>query len=309
MKDRSSSLRFTKIHELLVGVVIFLSSIIMLWFLFGRYDWKTIPIGISSWVAIILIVDFFDRKVLKKSFLPTEHTKKRFIKISLISISFCLILDLFGVFFARLWYYPHLPLYVYLLFAPIAFIVYIFLLFILYESIEKLLKNSLKLSFDVKNSKTYRIFMNIEFVLGIAGYLATFKYLSVLIPQFNIPIIDIQRSTSIQIVWWYPFAFLLSTFFIFEFISYRENKKTLTWDLMQRNIYPIIGILFASLIAIIFIEFINSPFQIWIFANWPLNEYRIFNIPMLALAVWPLQFLAFLSMLRFALAKREASIW
>lgn len=98
-------------------------------------------------------------------------------------------------------------------------------------------------------------------------------------------------------------------FFIFEFISYKEGKKTLTQDLMQGNIYPIIGIILAGWIAIIGIEFVNAPFQIWIFANWPLNEVRIFNIPVVALLVWPFQFPAFLAMLRSAMGKREASIW
>lgn len=146
------------------------------------------------------MIDFFDRKVLKKSFLPTEHTKKRFIKISLVSIFFCQVQDLFGAFFTRLWYYPYSSLPIYILIAPIAFIVYLFLLFILYESIEKVVKNNLRLSFNQKNPKLYKIIMNIEFALGITGFLFAFKYLLFLIPQFNIAVIDIQRSTNIEIV-------------------------------------------------------------------------------------------------------------
>lgn len=292
-------------HELLVGILIFVISIILLTFFMGRYNWITVlPIGLS-WIGLVFIIDYLDRKYIRQSFLTN---KKRFTKIAFISILFCMILDSFGVFFTRLWYYPYFPLPVYLLLAPLAYIVYTFFLFALYELIKKLVDKKSEGN-TLRSVKGYGIIMDTEFALGVVGYLLSIYYLLELIPYFRINIVDIDQPANIPIAWWFPFAFLLSTFFIFEFISFKEGKNTLTLDLLTGKFRPLVAILLVNWIAIIAIELVNSPFQVWVFSNWPLNSIRIFNVPVIALFWWPFQFPAFLAMFRAALSKKEADIW
>src|SRR5690242_5617576 len=62
---------------------------------------------ILSWIGIIYILEWADARFLGKTFSEdlAPRVKHRFLRIALVAIPFGIIIELFGVYFLRLWYY------------------------------------------------------------------------------------------------------------------------------------------------------------------------------------------------------------
>ena len=304
-------LKFIKHHEFYLSIfILFFSAVWMIVFL-GSYNWFIVlPLGIS-WVGLICLFDFFERKYFAHSIIPdTIPRKRKVLIITTVSLLFCVLLDGFGVFVARLWYYPFFPLKVYLLIAPFAFGAYTLLLFILYEFIRDLVTHHRKINFAQSlGGRFYTTIMSSELTLGIIGYFLTIIYALKFLTDSHLSPFIITQKGEVPFSGFYILTLvLISTFFIFEFICFKQNKQTLTHDILSGNFWPIIFILIANTLAIVIIEFANTPFQVWSFANWPYDHIRLLNVPVAALLLWPLQFYAFLSMLRALFPSKEV-VW
>lgn len=289
--------KFVRHHEFYLGSLIFLFSVIWMTFFIGSYNWFIVlPLGIS-WIGLICIFDFFERKYFRHTIIPDTHIRKRklFI-ITIVSLLFCVLLDGFGVFINQLWYYPFWSLKVYLFLAPFAYVAYSILLYILYEFARDFIVRFEKINFTTKPRKIlYETIINMELILGVVGYFLI--------------ILNLNQKENISLNGFYMLASVfICTFFIFEFIGFKQNKQTLTYDITRGNWWPILFITLANITAIILIEFVNAPFQVWHFANWPYDDIRFFNVPIMAILIWPLQFPVFLSMLRALFPSKEV-VW
>jgi hypothetical protein len=303
--------KFVARHELYLGIFILLFSAIWMTVFLGHYNWYIItPVGIS-WTGLICLFDFFDKKYFSHTIVPDTGPRERnMFLISIVSILFCVLLETFGVFIGRLWYYPFWSIEIYLILAPFAFIAYTLLLFVLYEFVRDVITRYKKISFGFRpERKFYGSVMDVELILGIIGYYFSIKRALQFLSSPKLSSFVINQKGEV------PFsAFLISavvlvsTFFIFEFICYKQNKQTLTHDILSGNLWPIIFIMAANVIAIIVIEFANGPFQMWSFSNWPFDDIRILHVPVVALLWWPLQFPAFLSMLRAVFPSKKV-VW
>lgn len=289
--------KFIRHHEFYLGIFILLFCFVWMIFFIGSYNWFIVlPLAIS-WVGLILILDFFERKYFQHTIIPDTHTRKRklFI-IAVVSLLFCVLLELFGVFINQLWYYPFWSLKLYLFLAPFGFVAYSLLLYILYEFARDAVMRFEKINFTVKPKKIfYETIINVELILGVVGYFLI--------------IFNLSQKEAVPLDGFYMLAsVLICTFFVFEFIGFKQNKQTLTYDIIGGNWWPILFIILANITAIILIEFANAPFQVWHFANWPYDNIRLLNVPIAALLIWPLQFPVFLSMLRTLFPSREV-VW
>jgi len=302
---------YVRHHEFSLGIFILFFSIIWMTVFTESYNWYLVlPLGIS-WAGLICLFDFFERKYFLHSVIPNSAGRQRklFI-IGVVALLFCTLLEGFWVFVGRLWYYPFWSLKIYLVLAPFAFAAYTLFLYILYEFARDLVMRYKKINFYYSvNKKFYETIMCGELALGIIGYLLSFKYaLEFLTNPLLSPFVINQRGIVPFSAFYIGLIVFISTFFIFEYICSRQNKRTLTHDILSGNFWPILFIIIANVIAVISIEFLNGPFQVWIFANWPYDNIRLFNVPVTALLAWPLQFPVFLSMLRALFPSREV-IW
>lgn len=294
-----------KDHELIIGVSLFIFSLLISLTFVNSFGFLAAVALWWNWVAIIIILDFLSRKFIKKSYIKTKN-KTRLFKIIVVAIIFGLILDLFGALFTKLWVYPYFPLSIYLFLAPFGYVAYSIILLGLYELIKKSTGGKKKYD-NIPNF--YFSFIYCELILGIGlGILAVIETSKILTIQ-KINFLDITKMETTIVPWWYVFAILTSIFFIFEFICFKEKKNTFTKDVLNLNLHPLIAIIIANIIAIAFIEFINAPIGIWKFGNWIHNDIQILTVPIAALIAWPLQFFAFLSMLRAVLSNKELEIW
>lgn len=289
--------KFVKHHEFYLGILILFFSVGWMIAFLGNYNYwfMVLPLGIS-WIGLIFLFDFFERKYFAHTLVPdTNKRKRKLFIIGVVSLLFCVLLDGFGVLIARLWHYPFWSLRIYLMLAPFAYVAYSILLYLLYEFARDFIMRFEKINFTRKPKKIlYEIIMNIELVFGVVGYFANIF----LVTQKNLPM------SGFYIL----FIFFASTFCLFEYIGYKQNKQTLTHDILSGNLWPILFIIIANIIAIILIEFVNAPFQVWHFVNWPFDNIRLLSVPVVAFLLWPLQFPVFLSMLRAMFPSREV-IW
>ena len=302
--------KFVRGHEFYLGTLITIFCVVWMVAFFDNYNWFVVlPLGVS-WLGLICLFDFFDRKYFAHTIIPdTVSRKKKMYRILLVGLVFCTVLEIFFVFIGRLWYYPFWSLKVYLLAAPFAYGAYTLLLFILYEFVKDAVLRYKKIQ-NLRVSKNfYKRIMVAELWLGIAGFtLSTYYALRFLFDSRLSSFLINQKSEVPASAFFFGVMVFVSTFFIFEYWGSRQNKQTLTHDILAGNLWPIVFILIANLIAVIIIEFLNGPFQVWIFANWPYDNLRMLNIPLTAILVWPLQFPVFLSMIRVLFPAKEA-VW
>jgi|SRR3989338_1774117 len=296
-------------EELLLGSLLVFASIVWLAIFLGNYNFLTVfPIGFS-WVGLALIVDYLERKRTSHGIIPSRSSWSTGVfRVASVAIIWSVILDGFGVFITRLWYYPYFPIKIYLIYAPLAYFAYTLLLFGLYEFVRDSQKTPLKTLKKIRET-IYQKVMKWEVIIGIVGTFFSVAYSYYFLAKNNFDLNNITEPTRVTGQGWIIFLIsLVSIFLVFEYICYRQNKKTLTFDIMRGDFYPLLSIIVASLIAIITIEIINIPFQVWTFDNWPLSNLRILNLPIVPLLIWPIQFFVFLSMLRSVFPSKEV-IW
>lgn len=298
-------LRFIYDKELIIGIVILVVS-----FLLFLYHHPVYSLGIS-WLGFALLVDFANKKITGHSFFPINELRmKDFFIIAGCGILFCFIIEFFGVYTTRSWFYPSWSAMTYFILAPGAFLVYSLVLLSLYEMIKQLIaKYTPKGKPSEKEENFYKKFMLLETVLGPIGLIISFFYVLNILARFEIGLFNFSASSGIEVEWWVFLVVGLSIFFIFESIAYRQKKETMTRDMIGGNFIPLFAIIIANCLSVLFFEFPNGPLQVWVFDNWAFNNLRLLNIPLVAFLAWPFQFLMLLSILRVAFKTKKIDIW
>lgn len=293
-----------KLRSLSYGILSVLG--IGLMFLIAEYSTLAalIPLGIA-WISLIITIQAFDKYYYGENIWARNSTEKK--ELVFITVVICLILDLFGMIFTRLWYYPPGTIALYLAIAPIFYFLYGKLLYLIYESIEHYFK---KEKHQNISKKVYSNLINLELVIGVVLTVVTLIYSYKYFQKIEENIFEIGEAGGFMVEWWYIAAPLLATFFIVEYLCYRANKPTLTLNILQKNFYPLISIIIASIAAIILTEIVNAPFQIWTFSEqaWPYSDISLFKIPAIAYLLWPLQFPPMIALFRY-LYTDEREIW
>lgn len=263
-----------------------------------------IPLAVA-WVSLILTIQSFDRYYYGKNI--WARTRKEKIDVVIATFALCIILDLFGMLFTRLWYYPPGTFTMYLAIAPIFYFLYGKLLYLLYESIEEFFKPYFV---DTGYSKYYSAVMDLQLGLGVLLSIISIYITAGYYRQINDTILKIGEPGGFQVEWWFIAIVLLAAYFLIEYLCYHSDKPTLTMNLLSGNFYPIISIVIASILAILLTEIVNAPFQIWSFSEqaWPYSHISLFKIPVIAYVLWPLQFLPLIGLFRY-LYSDEREVW
>ncbi|MCC6710761.1 MAG: hypothetical protein IT416_00170 [Candidatus Pacebacteria bacterium] len=306
-------LNLTYKYEFLLGFVGFFST---LWFYLafpGPINfWKGIP-GFINWFSVFLIGDWLSRKLGEGSILPRKKTQtNNFKEIVIASLLMNFISDLTGSWLLKLWYYPLFDrpwVYLFLL-APIGYILFGLILFVFYRFFKHHWDKKVKPGRMSKNQKiTYLLAIHVQLLVGFWGIYQSFIYYFnfVLVNNISWYKFDQHISASVNISY---FALLwFSLFWIFEYLAFTLKKETLTRDLIRKNFIPLAAILAASLACIILVEFANSPFQVWIFTNWPYQHIGLLKIPVAAYLLWPTQYLLLLSIVRLIDKNNSENVW
>jgi hypothetical protein len=298
-------------YSLFYGIFIIIVCFPILWRYRGNYNLiRTLPIGVS-WIGIVLVLEYLTYKIFGYTY-RFNTPRRRYLakRIILIAIIFTLILDIYGGIFPRLWSYSDWSFIEYTILAIPAYIVYSYSLLMTYRLVKYFFNKYIKGGrLSNTRKRIYPYLMKIQLTLGILLFIASTLYLIGFIFRNTLILSDLTIAPSEQIVWWFPFGPMISIYFISEFISFRQEKETLTRNFLRGSYLSYISILIASIIGIILFEFYNAPFLIWEYSNWPLSDIRILEMPLLGIIWWHTQFLALVSMLRVSIPHEYLDLW
>ena len=56
-----------------------------------------------------------------------------------------------------------------------------------------------------------------------------------------------------------------------------------TRKVINLDFSPVMAIIFANLVAMVIVEYVNAFLGLWQFGNWPFDNIRLINIPVVAL--------------------------
>ena len=297
-------------HEFLSGLTILVGCILLLFATYPNNNFLTILPILFSWFGSLLMIDYGNRRINKRTFFPNFKHHHYFIEFCTISLVWCLGLEFLGSWTVRYWYYnPAFTPLAYVIVAPVAFIAYSILILSCYELLKKKF-NKPSFGRDSNSLKTrLNLVHSVLFIVGLIGL--TFSILEILrlaqIQNFNF--FDFNKFNPTDVAWWLPFVCPYSLFVVLEYFGYKQGKETLIKDLLKGNYFPILLIFISSLILVILVEYSNVPFKIWEFSNWPLNDIKLWTLPITAILTWQSQFYVFFSMLRIFTKPSEIDLW
>lgn len=298
-------------NEFKIGIFLFLLTVVLLFYFYGRNNiLASLSLGLT-WIGSSLIFDFLLRKRTGKSILYLALSSwQNFLKVAVVSVLCAFLLDIFGLYLTRLWYYPFVPSSLYFVLSPLLYFFYTLVLFIIYEFVKNQSNKFVKAGRTSKYIKMiYPNLMKLMFVFGIISFTACVLYGLKNITHFAMPFYEVNVDSGIAIPTWFIVLVLPSIFFIVEYFCYLENKETLIYSLLRKDFVPIFAIVVAVLIGIALMELLNAPFQVWVYANGPFNDSKLLGVPIWVWVVWPTQFLMFLSIFRLVLEEKQVDIW
>ncbi len=299
-------------HELAFGILGLLISFLYLLIVpMSPTIWRCLPLALS-WISVFLIGDNVNKHLGNGSIFP--HRKDQLHKLKRLAAAgffMNLINDASGAFMTRLWYYPGFdPIWYLLFFAPIGYMLFGIILYIFYKVFRRHWEYLVRAGRMSRTTATvYQWIMYMELIIGSVGLVVSWQYYMHLITTYGVRWYEIFARVDMPVSVPMVFFSWLSIFFLLEFACFMLGRETLSRDCLRGNFLPLVSIVGASVLCIVFVELFNAPFQIWVFHNWPLDHIRFFDIPLVAYLVWPSQYLLLLPIIRLFDGKNEENVW
>ncbi len=255
-------------------------------------------------------LQFYNRSLIKEIF----TNKKNLLTFVSISVVGAIILELVIHWAGKLWIYPgwNLPFY-FLIFIP-GFAFYWLFIAESYLGIKALIDHLKKgKKFVTKSFKWEKQFFNI---LGVVGIIILALSLFFFVTHFSgqsqtfFDVEDLSLKTVNYVLPFYIILpFFLGSWLLLEFVQFKKNKPSFLKDTFHGYFTPLITIIFGSILAGIVMEAHNIFYNLWIYINWPLEHLSIFGLPIIMIIVWPLQYIAFLSLWRAFSSQQSEEVW
>ncbi len=97
-----------------------------------------------------------------------------------------------------------------------------------------------------------------------------------------------------------PFLCVLAAFAgcwtILEWAHSRRGGVTFMSSVLAGDRLPLCAVLAASATTSLWMETVNARGHFWAYTNWPLQDVTVAGAPVLALALWPVQYILFVSL-------------
>lgn len=302
--------------RLVVGIVLLLISYIQFFIpikIFKQYLHPFFSLVLMT--GFILILDAITYHFYKKSLLSKLLKNRKnifvFILITIIGTTF---LELFAHWLGKLWIYPYWNFFDYFIFFIPGFIVYWLFICESYLATKSIIDYLHRgKTFIKKPFKEEKGFFKILGVIGI-GILITSIILTY-IDYSNQDVVlvsleDLDKVTSSYVAPYYiMIMFVLSFWFILEYIEYKRKKSSLIKDIMHDYLTPLGAIIIGSMFFAIILESHNILYKWWVYINWPFQEITFIGLPIMMFFAWPLHYIVFLSLWRAFTDKESSEVW
>ncbi|MBI4226191.1 hypothetical protein HY612_03720 [Candidatus Roizmanbacteria bacterium] len=282
---------------LLPNNLIFAEILTIFWFLFM--------------LGIILISDGLTQSIKHKSLLYVVlMNKKNFFSFIIISAIGALLLDGVAQWLGKLWIYPYFNFYFYFVFFFFGFSFYWLMIAESYLAVKAII-DYLKKGKQIVQ-RTFRFEQRLYNILGVIGVILILLSLILIFNDYLNQggyIFDISKNTGYKVNFLIIIMIFVGIWFVFEYIEYKYKKTSLLKDIIHHYPTPLVSILVASFLLALVMEIENLYHGFWVYTNWPLEEIRFLNLPVIMLLAWPLHYVGFLSLFRAFTEKESDEIW
>lgn len=272
-------------------------------------------LNLAFMLGIIHICEGTTIKLKNKSiFREIRRNAKNLIVFVTISTVGGIFLDGIAKWLGKLWVYPYWNFYIYLLFFIPGFAIYWLMI------VESYLATKAIVDYLHKGKQIVGRYFAFEKYLykffGVAGLVLTaFAIIAIYINWYQSGgyIADLRDIYSVtenyKIFFLYVIILFFGFWFLFEFIEYSRKKTSLVKDIAHHYFSPIVSIFLGSFFLAIIMETQNAPLGYWVYTNWPLQNFHLFELPILMYFAWPLHYILFLSLFRAFSQKESDEIW
>lgn len=225
--------------------------------------------------------------------------------IFVIGFIFAFLIELFGNWIWKMWYYPPFSIDTYLIAMPFIIAIYFYFLLQGYLSARALLMPFRK---KIKNRKSEEIWLvwagrfgGFGIIVGIMQALSMVHYQD--IHFFNSYGVQKFNLTNVIIV-------SFSVFFILEYLEYRQKEDTFLSHILHGDWVPLASVMVASISTSLSMEAMNIPMKIWAYTNWPGPHIQALDgLPPAIFLVWPVQYIIMIAFYRVFYKRETVGIW
>ncbi len=302
----------TKTHtdnrHLIFGFTLIVASFVY-WFIPGRPHLTLF--NALFYVGNILFFDALSHNFSGFSLLKIKDRRRHFI---ILGLCFGLLLEFYGNWIGRFWYYPHWDITYYaVIFIP-GYAIYSFYLLETYLGTKAVLEHF----FKKKQSRFKEAGWDKWFTaLGLgaaAGIGAITTWVIATLPKgagfWDAFLIYKQRQGNFDN--WYLFALIaLLIWLLLEFLEYKKHETSLLYELIRGNFWPLAALLLAAFVSTVLYEVFNLPGGLWRYAygNVPFENIKLLSFPILVYVGWPLHYLWAFSLYRLLFKKDTENLW
>lgn len=272
-------------------------------------------LNLAFMLGVIYICEGVILKLKNKSLLhEIRKNTKNLIAFVAISTVGGILLDGIAKWLGKLWIYPYYDVHSYLLLFIPGFAIYWLMIVESYLATKAVIdyyhKGKLIIGHSFSFEKSFYKY------LGVVGLVITIISLVFIISdyyKYGGYIFDSRDILSVtdnfQINFLYIIFLFIGLWFSLEFIEYLRKKTSLLKDIIHHYFSPLSSILIGSFLLAIIMETENVPLGYWIYTNWPLEQIRLFGLPLMIYVAWPLHYILFLSLFRAFTQKESDEIW
>jgi len=302
-----------KLWYLIIGLLLFGTSCLALNTPNLNFDARQITFWWAcNWGGLIFLSEYITRLLRSKSLLSLlVRNKKNLLIFIAVSTLGGLCVEGIGQWVGKLWFYPFFTIHQYKLATTLGFSLYMTTIAEVYIAAKSLVDRFLKPPrISRANTELERAVYPKLLLVGVlmiaSSFLLGYKQYQKVGGYF----FDATRVVDFHVNFWIIIWAPVGVWLVAEYFEYKRRQMSLLKDLTREYWNPALAILLATVVVGVSMELINQRYGYWVYVNWPLQQVKILNLPILMICLaWPLHFIMFLSIFRAIAAERSINVW
>lgn len=261
------------------------------------------------YLAIIDLSEYisfkFGKTTLKQEFYKGKDTKRKIILGGLIG---GLLLDGSVQWLGKMWIYPYWSTWFYFIIFTIGFAFYFITILESYTAVKIVIdymkKGKQKIpkrqTYEKKLFDTFAMLGAILITIGLYILISNYSQLGGYIFDMNSQTVLNENQSMIGLV-----ILFLGMWLILEYLLYINKENSLIQTAIHGYYTPIWASYISAFILLALMESLNGPLLLWKYVNFPLEEIKVFSMPILGVIGWPFQNIALVNLYALIFNKDE----
>lgn len=296
---------------LAAGLGVFVTSAVLLTRTGHHYNGRSLTrVWTYNWLGLILIAEFITRQLGSQSLSKWLFRRPQNLLLFIIA---CLIggaaIEGLGQWVGKLWYYPFFSPGQYHHVFLLGFVLYMTTITEVYlaaKSLADRLVRQLKKPRTRVNKPFFRHLGWLGALMIIAAFVFSFR----LYANHGGYFFNTVQAVNFHVSFWLLVLAPAGVWFVCEYIQHQRKQLSFLSSLAQGYASPLLAIALATIVVGVSMELINSRYGYWVYVNWPGQDDKLLNLPLVMILVaWPIQWVMWLSIYRVVAGKKSIDVW